>query len=373
MKHICIIEDDPWLGQLLELSLQQVFSSADINRFAKLQPALNHLRGQPLDLLISDLKLPDGSGLDALQLAAQRRPHSHRILVTAHIERHSVQAARRAGATDFIAKPFTIDNLLNRLQRLGASPGQAPVATDLADLDHFLGQRLQQTLYLPWTHQAQHTLISQLPDDAPAREMVRLARLEPMLCAELIATANQLNPDDKGYDCLSVEAALRQLGPDNSQRLLRQLLSTRPVLTEPVLVGLASNLTEQQSQLAKSLIRLAGNLQADPGVVRAAISLCRIGELSVLCAMQNYINYGQHPDAAELPVLLHKYASEFGNQLKIRLKLPFPLRQLIGALFVLPKTQVHKDQIIMRIAALETGLSDSPNELTQLKRQIKLA
>lgn len=373
MKQICVIEDDPWLGQLLELSLLQVFADAQINRFDKLQPALNHLRGQPLDLLITDLKLPDGNGLDALAMAAQRHPKSHRILVTSHIERHSVQAARQAGVTDFIAKPFTIDNLLARLQRYGAGPGQAPVANDLADLDHFLSQRLQQTLFLPWTHQAQHSLISQLPDDTPARELIRLARLEPMLSAELIAAANRLDPDDNGYDCLNVEAALRQLGPVNSLRLLRQLLSTRPVLVEPALLGLASALTEQQNQLAKLLTRMASELHAAPEVVRAAISLCRIGELSVLCAMQNFINYGQHPDAAELPGLLQKHASEYGNQLKIRLKLPFPLRQLIGALFVLPKTQVHKDQVIMRIAALETGLADNPGELLQLKRQIKLS
>ncbi len=372
MKHICLIEDDPWLGQLLELSLRQAFAEAEVHRFDQLHAALNHLRGQPLDLLLSDLKLPDGSGLDALQLAAQRHPQSHRVLVTAHIERHSVQAARQAGATDFIAKPFTLDNLLTRFQRYGASSGQAPEATKLADLDHFLAQRLQQTLYLPWTHAAQHSLATQLTTETPARELIRLVRLEPMLCAELITAANRLDQDDQSYDCLSIEAALRQLGPNGSLHLIRQLLSTRPVLQEPALISLAEQLTEQQNQLAKTLTRLAPQMRVAPEVVRAAVSLCRIGELSVLCAMQNFINYGQHPDATELPTLLNKHAAEYGNRLKIRLKVPFPLRQLIGALFVLPKTQVHKDQIVMRIAALETGLADNPQELEQLCGLIKL-
>ncbi|TVP90336.1 MAG: response regulator [Pseudomonadaceae bacterium] len=143
MKQICVIEDDPWLGQLLELSLLQVFADAQINRFDKLQPALNHLRGQPLDLLLCDLKLPDGSGLDALSLAMQRHPKSFRVLISSHIERHSVQAAIHAGATDFIAKPFSIDSLLDRFQRYGASPGQAPVTSHLGNLDDFLKQRLQ--------------------------------------------------------------------------------------------------------------------------------------------------------------------------------------------------------------------------------------
>ncbi|MCL5041788.1 MAG: hypothetical protein M1440_04845 [Gammaproteobacteria bacterium] len=162
------------------------------------------------------------------------------------------------------------------------------------------------------------------------------------------------------------------MAPISCLHLIRQLLSTRPILQEPALLGLASELTEQQNQLAKTLTRLAPQMHAATDIVRAAVSLCRIGELSVLCAMQNFINYGQHPDAAELPTLLGKHAPDYGNQLKIRLKLPFPLRQLIGALFVLPKTQVHKDQIIMHIAALETGLADNPGELAQLKAQIKL-
>ncbi|TVP90335.1 MAG: hypothetical protein EA348_06285 [Pseudomonadaceae bacterium] len=225
-------------------------------------------------------------------------------------------------------------------------------------------------MLLPWTHQANHTLISDLLDDAAPRELIRLARLEPLLSAELITAANRLDPDDNGFDCLSVETALRQLGAASSLRLTQQLLGTRPVLNEPALVSLARKLTEQQTLLAKALTRHSAEMQASADVVRAAVSLSCIGELSVLCAIQNFINYGQHPDAAELPGLLKKYASEYGNQLKIRLKLPFPLRQLIGALFVLPKTQVHKDQIIMRIAALETGLSDNPSELVQLKRQI---
>ena len=372
MTQICIIEDDPWLAQLLALHLQHGVHNARIHCFQSLQPALKHLREQPLDLLLCDLKLPDGSGLEALETASKQHPNSQRILLTAHIERHNVLAARRAGASDFIAKPFTMQRLLERLHPLSTTGNQPADAGKLTDLDSFLRQRLQQTLYLPWSHQAQHSLASQLGRESNPRDLVRMARLEPMLCAELIAAANRLDPDSKGFDCLSAETALRKLGPDASLSLIRQLLNTRTVLREPALVALATGLAEQQTQLARTLTRYRTELHTSVDVVRAAISLSQIGELSVLCAIQNFINYSQHMDAAALPDLMRKYASEYGNQLKIRLKLPFPLRQLIGALFVLPKTQVHKDQIIMRIAALETGLADNPEEQAQLKRQIKL-
>ncbi|MFT6429098.1 MAG: hypothetical protein ACJAXR_001925 [Halopseudomonas sp.] len=54
------------------------------------------------------------------------------------------------------------------------------------------------------------------------------------------------------------------------------------------------------------------------------------------------------------------------------MKLPFLIRELIGALFKLPQSSLRKDRVIMRIAALETGLDDDPIQLSQLRQWVGL-
>ena len=61
---------------------------------------------QPFPVIVSDLSMPDGSGLDVLAAAKSRSPSTQVILVTAHSTIENALAAMRSGAYDFVAKPF---------------------------------------------------------------------------------------------------------------------------------------------------------------------------------------------------------------------------------------------------------------------------
>ena len=61
---------------------------------------------QPFPAIVSDLSMPDGSGLDVLAAAKSRSPSTEVILVTAHSTIENALAAMRSGAYDFVAKPF---------------------------------------------------------------------------------------------------------------------------------------------------------------------------------------------------------------------------------------------------------------------------
>jgi two-component system response regulator PilR (NtrC family) len=61
---------------------------------------------QPFPVVLSDLAMPDGSGLDVLAAAKSRSPSSEVILITAHSSLENAIAAMRLGAYDFVAKPF---------------------------------------------------------------------------------------------------------------------------------------------------------------------------------------------------------------------------------------------------------------------------
>jgi two-component system response regulator PilR (NtrC family) len=61
---------------------------------------------QPFPAIVSDLSMPDGSGLDVLAAAKGRSPSTEVILVTAHSTMENALSAMRSGAYDFVAKPF---------------------------------------------------------------------------------------------------------------------------------------------------------------------------------------------------------------------------------------------------------------------------
>ncbi|MFN3581003.1 MAG: response regulator [Pseudomonas sp.] len=371
---IVIVEDDPWIAELLRQVIGSLAPQAELNLFSQVGRAVNHIKANPLDLLLSDLNLPDASGLEAISAAKRKNPQCPRVLITSSIDRATVLAARQAGITDFIAKPFTVTSLLTRLgpvldQHNTANPAQLD---GLGDIRTFLQQRLQQSLFVPWSRPEDRQAVLALDGNCSKQELVRLARLQPVLLAGLIHQANRNEKPENDFDCLSVEQAINQLGLASSIELAVRLARTGPVLEDPLLREKADQLMQQQTVLAKALTRLAQHQSVDAGPVRSAISLCRLGEMATLCAMQNFINYGQQFDPEELGALLQQFAPEFGNRIKISLKLPFLIRELIGALFKLPQSSLRKDRVIMRIAALETGLDDDPVQLRQLRQWVGL-
>src|SRR6478736_2949839 len=61
---------------------------------------------QPFPAIVTDLSMPDGSGLDVLAAAKGRNPSTQVILVTAHSTIENALSAMRSCAYDFVAKPF---------------------------------------------------------------------------------------------------------------------------------------------------------------------------------------------------------------------------------------------------------------------------
>lgn len=372
---ILIVEDDQWIAELLRQVLESLTSGAELNLVGTVGKALNEIKANPQDLLLCDLNLPDGSGLEVIEACRRRNPNSHRVLITSQIDRATVIAARRAGITSFIAKPFKVESLLERLRELvnqGAIECAASV-DGVSDLQDFLTQQLQQKLFVPWSAQVAQSRVLNLERTCSRHEMVRLARQQPILLAGLMHQANRDQGGEGTFNCVSVEQAIDQLGLVSSIELAIQLARTGPVLRDPLLLEKALQLMKQQAALAKALTRLAHHQSIASEPVRSAVSLCLLGEMATLCAIQNFVDYGQQFDPQDVDRLMLKFAPEFGNRIKVGLKLPFITRELIGAVFKLPQNSLRKDLVIMRIAALETELDDDPIELARLRKWVGLS
>lgn len=128
MKKILIIEDDPVLGEGVRLALQGETFDIQVSRCAaEGQKALAETN---FDLIILDLNLPDGNGLDIL---AQVRKNSMVpvIILTANDMETDIVTGLESGADDYITKPFSLAVLRARVntQLRKASGTHHPIVT----------------------------------------------------------------------------------------------------------------------------------------------------------------------------------------------------------------------------------------------------
>lgn len=114
---ILVVEDEHTLRRLLEYRLGKQYI---VRTAANGEEALERLDEELPNLIISDIMMPKMDGF-ALQAALQERPDTKAIpfiFLTAKADEASCLRGRRTGVDDYITKPFDIDQLLSRVERL---------------------------------------------------------------------------------------------------------------------------------------------------------------------------------------------------------------------------------------------------------------
>lgn len=110
MPHILIIEDDTsFCVMLLNFLEKQGF---DVTTAFKASEARNKLKETVFDLVLCDLRLPDGGGLQLLSEIKSHFQDTQVVLMTGYAEVDSAVRAIKKGAYDYISKPFTPDEML---------------------------------------------------------------------------------------------------------------------------------------------------------------------------------------------------------------------------------------------------------------------
>jgi two-component system response regulator AtoC len=125
---ILVVDDDPAVGTVLEALLEQAGMRAI--HAASAREALTLVEQHPVDLVVTDLRMPEMDGLELLARLAQQAPELPVVVLTAHGTVPLAVEAMRAGAADFLLKPFDREELLFVLRKgLRASgAGDADVA-----------------------------------------------------------------------------------------------------------------------------------------------------------------------------------------------------------------------------------------------------
>ena len=132
--RILLVEDDRALGHALQAHLALAGHAVDHVR--TLDEARAALAVAAHGLLLLDLGLPDGSGLDLLRDVRLRENWVPAIVLTARDQITDRIAGLKAGADDYLVKPFDLDELAARVEavarRAGAQPQQAFHAGDVS-------------------------------------------------------------------------------------------------------------------------------------------------------------------------------------------------------------------------------------------------
>ena len=119
--RILIVEDDPHMREGLTASIEKKGHKVEVACDA-LEAKLK-LAGQGFDLVITDLRMPKGSGMDVLDCTRDLQPATPVVVITAYGTVEKAVEAMKKGAVDFIQKPFSLTDLWETLDRCLGSRG----------------------------------------------------------------------------------------------------------------------------------------------------------------------------------------------------------------------------------------------------------
>ena len=162
--RLLVVDDEPDLRTLYELTLLREGYAVDTA--GSIDDAWQHLQQQTYSAVITDMRLPDGNGLDLIQrLDASRRPE-RAIVITAYGSAENAVTALKAGAYDYLTKPVDLKQFRSVvLSAVGGAEKAPATASPLAQSTQAPARALP-----PATHSV---ALTRLTGQSPAIEHVR--------------------------------------------------------------------------------------------------------------------------------------------------------------------------------------------------------
>jgi two-component system, NtrC family, response regulator PilR len=121
--QVLVVDDEPDIRELLELTLVKMGLS--VHSAGSLAEAKERLKGERFDLCLTDMRLPDGEGLDLVRHIAGLAADLPVAVITAHGSAENAVAALKAGAFDYVSKPVGLEQLRALVKSALSLPDQA--------------------------------------------------------------------------------------------------------------------------------------------------------------------------------------------------------------------------------------------------------
>ena len=113
VQRILVVDDEPDILEALKLLLEGTLDNVLVRTAVSGPDALGVLKAEPMNLVISDYKMPGMDGLEFLREMQQVAPHVPRILMTAYPDLEvALRAIRETSIENFVTKPFDTAHFL---------------------------------------------------------------------------------------------------------------------------------------------------------------------------------------------------------------------------------------------------------------------
>ncbi|MBI2313281.1 MAG: sigma-54-dependent Fis family transcriptional regulator [Betaproteobacteria bacterium] len=132
---VLIVDDEADILELLELTLLKM--GLNVERALRVQEALEHLKSRHYDLCLTDMRLPDGSGLDLVEYIGTHCSDLPVAVITAYGNAENAVAALKAGAFDYLSKPVSLEQLRTLVKSALSLP---PAMEERPDQPGLLGE-----------------------------------------------------------------------------------------------------------------------------------------------------------------------------------------------------------------------------------------
>ncbi len=142
MITVLVVEDDPMVAQVHTRVVERVPGFAVIASAATGQEAIERAMADRPALVVLDLYLPDTSGLEVLRRIRGAGLGTDVIVISAAREANTVREALRAGAVDYLLKPFRVERLIQSLERYRQHREELEHADEIQqdEIDRLLGR-----------------------------------------------------------------------------------------------------------------------------------------------------------------------------------------------------------------------------------------
>lgn len=131
MKQILIVEDDSFLNKMLAYNLTA--DGYDVTSALNARTAAEAIRRREFDMVLLDINLPDGNGIELCRIIKPRYPDAIVIFLTANDQESDQIRSYEAGAVDYVTKPFVIGALQRKIKAMFAMLEHHKPAKDIYD------------------------------------------------------------------------------------------------------------------------------------------------------------------------------------------------------------------------------------------------
>ncbi|WP_137931269.1 response regulator [Mesorhizobium comanense] len=148
--RLFVVEDDPYWQQAIRAIVEHRPDYRIVAMCSNLRQGLEAVQTESFDLMIVDLGLPDGSGIDVIRASRRRHPDAEILVATVFADEENVVAAIYAGATGYLVKEATPEQWSAAIDGLRA--GHSPIDPKIAR--HILGavqQRSRSLMQPSWS------------------------------------------------------------------------------------------------------------------------------------------------------------------------------------------------------------------------------